>query len=624
MSNPNPLFSLIVVEENQESVEFDLTEKVTLLGRRVNNVILSHPSVSGRHASLERDGDGFVVKDLGSKNGTFINGKRIGEGRLEPGDTLGIGKVKLILECGDPTVTSVETVAPSAPSAPSAPFSPSPQPSGNGECGTTLFDDGGFCPVDGGGRTLRWNREERDYIDFEDDDFIERKPEDIVEKRPDGDSLEVTTFVSGNIMARDYFPLKNGFFYTGRGRPDSGVVDLPGFYDDRPRPLMEVKGGVPWLLKVPNFKCRSLTGGVSEEGKRWKLEKGDTLSLESGVTQLMVRHGKMPPILKNRSMLKFDSEDVVRVGLTVWLVLVMVVSALIFDTRIKEVEKKTVSVIYRPKPILRVKPKPKPVPVTRAESPKKAGKKSPVQRTQKKIARKRPVREAAKQKPRKVAKSDARPTPSKKPAPKTKTVVKTTYTMSNKNQLKNLFKSLSTSGTPRVVKDNSSVSAKSLSTVREVSGAKGGLSESAAKSLGKIGGGGLDGRYDLSTGSRGLSSKKGVSKVSYSVEAAVVSGGIDAELLSKILRELIPQFQHCYQRELVRNRNLEGVVDLYFRITPEGRASDIRVVGKRFSFGADGEACMKKIFNLVRLPRPPGGGVVDVKQALNFSSLNKN
>ena len=99
----------------------------------------------------------------------------------------------------------------------------------------------------------------------------------------------------------------------------------------------------------------------------------------------------------------------------------------------------------------------------------------------------------------------------------------------------------------------------------------------------------------------------------YNIEAAVVSGGIDAELLSKMLRELIPQFQHCYQRELVRNKNLEGVVDLYFRITPKGRAVDVRVKGKQFSFSSNGDACMKKIFNLVKLPRPPGGGVVDVK-----------
>ena len=544
------------------------------------------------------------------------------------GDILKIGKVKLVLETRNETVTSIETSG--KISSEKTPFSSeySPQRSaiqssmGTGsECSTTLFNDDHFSPVGEKTHTLQWNIKERDYIDFSDDDSDLKESEEIVEQRREGESLEVTTFVSGHVLNKDYFPLKNGFFYTGRGRPGSNIVDLPGFYDDKPRAVIEIKGQTTWLLKVPNFQCRSLTRDLPQEGERWKLEKGDTLSLESGVTQLMVRHGKRPPALKIYPFLKFDKDDVKRFAWASGLVSVLILFALVFDTRLEEAKKKTVSVVYRPKPILRVKPKPKPVPMVKAESARKTGEKNPVSKTQKNLVKNKPKREAIAQKKRKNSKSFVKPTPQKKSKPKNKTVVKTTYTLSNKNQLKNLFKSLSSSGTPRLVKDAGTSKAKSLTSVREVSGEKGGISASAAKSLGKIGGGGLDGRYDLSTGSRGLSSKKGVSKVSYNIEAAVVSGGIDAELLSKILRELIPQFQHCYQRELVRNRNLEGVVDLYFRITPSGRASDIRVVGKRFSFGSEGKDCMKKIFNLVSLPRPPGGGVVDVKQALNFSSI---
>ena len=63
------------------------------------------------------------------------------------------------------------------------------------------------------------------------------------------------------------------------------------------------------------------------------------------------------------------------------------------------------------------------------------------------------------------------------------------------------------------------------------------------------------------------------------------------------------------------------MVDLFFRITPDGKVSNVKVKGKNFSFTAKGDSCMKKIFNLVNLPRPPDGGVVDVKQSLNFSYL---
>ena len=614
MLNQSDIFKLILVGCDPQ--DFDLNEKTILVGRKGDGIVLPHASVSGRHASLEMDDEGVIVKDLDSKNGTYINGKKIKEGRLMPGDTLRMGKVELILESKDKTVTCIEKSLTQG-------FMPEPQSevvAEKNEFSTTVFDDGKFYPVGEQTKTLEWNIQERDYIDFSDDDMDANVSEEIVEQRFEGDSLEVTTFVSGHILSKDYFPLKNGFFYTGRGRPGSDMVDLPGFYDNKSRPIIEIREGVPWLLKISNFDCRSLTRNLPEDEERWKLEKGDTLSLESGVTQLMVRYGKMPPSLKNAPLLKFAKEDIKRFALSSGAVLILVLVALLFDTRVEEVEKKTVSVVYRPKPILRVKPKPKPVPKVSPQAAKKAGKKSPVSKTQKTIAKKAPKREAVKKAP--VPKKIANPVPRTKPKVQKKTVVKTTYSFSksNKSQLKNLFKSMSSSGTPRVVKDSGPAQAKSLTSVREVSGEKGGISASAAKSLGKIGGG-LDGSYDHSTGSRGLSSKKGVSKVGYNIEAAVVSGGIDAELLSKILRELIPQFQHCYQRELVRNRNLEGVVDLHFRITPGGRATDIRVKGKQFSFSSDGEVCMKKVFNLVKLPRPPGGGVVDVKQALNFSSL---
>ncbi|MGH7548681.1 MAG: FHA domain-containing protein, partial [Gemmatimonadales bacterium] len=48
--------------------------------------------VSSRHAAIVRQGDTFVVRDLGSKNGTFVNGRRLtGEAALQDGDVIGFG-----------------------------------------------------------------------------------------------------------------------------------------------------------------------------------------------------------------------------------------------------------------------------------------------------------------------------------------------------------------------------------------------------------------------------------------------------------------------------------------------------------------------------------------------------
>jgi ABC-type multidrug transport system ATPase subunit/pSer/pThr/pTyr-binding forkhead associated (FHA) protein/ABC-type multidrug transport system permease subunit len=51
------------------------------------------PYVSGRHCRLERDATGWVLEDLGSKNGTFVNGVRLeGKARVTPADTITLGR----------------------------------------------------------------------------------------------------------------------------------------------------------------------------------------------------------------------------------------------------------------------------------------------------------------------------------------------------------------------------------------------------------------------------------------------------------------------------------------------------------------------------------------------------
>lgn len=63
-----------------------------LLGRDPSSdVVISHPTVSRRHARLEWDGEQLTVEDLGSSGGTFVNGTRVQRERLVPGDVLRLG-----------------------------------------------------------------------------------------------------------------------------------------------------------------------------------------------------------------------------------------------------------------------------------------------------------------------------------------------------------------------------------------------------------------------------------------------------------------------------------------------------------------------------------------------------
>ena len=52
--------------------------------------------MSRRHAVFERTGDGYVARDLGSLNGTYVNKERITEVTLVTGDEVQIGKFRLL------------------------------------------------------------------------------------------------------------------------------------------------------------------------------------------------------------------------------------------------------------------------------------------------------------------------------------------------------------------------------------------------------------------------------------------------------------------------------------------------------------------------------------------------
>jgi pSer/pThr/pTyr-binding forkhead associated (FHA) protein len=70
------------------------------IGRmRENDVVVNNLAVSRFHATLRREGDGYVLEDLGSENGTQVNGKRIsGSVPIAPGDVIQLGKYELRID----------------------------------------------------------------------------------------------------------------------------------------------------------------------------------------------------------------------------------------------------------------------------------------------------------------------------------------------------------------------------------------------------------------------------------------------------------------------------------------------------------------------------------------------
>lgn len=93
---------LLVLKGAGMGSRFLLNSNTTRVGRELNNEIsLDDITVSRSHALINRDENGFSVKDLGSLNGTYINAVLVREQSLNDGDEIQIGKFHLTIFMGD-------------------------------------------------------------------------------------------------------------------------------------------------------------------------------------------------------------------------------------------------------------------------------------------------------------------------------------------------------------------------------------------------------------------------------------------------------------------------------------------------------------------------------------------
>ena len=89
---------LVVVEEGTSST-LEFRQAVVRIGRAIDNDIrLSGPLSSRHHCRIEVQGPGIWVVDLGSANGTHVNGQKVERQQLGVGDVVGVGGARLRLE----------------------------------------------------------------------------------------------------------------------------------------------------------------------------------------------------------------------------------------------------------------------------------------------------------------------------------------------------------------------------------------------------------------------------------------------------------------------------------------------------------------------------------------------
>jgi predicted component of type VI protein secretion system len=90
---------LVMFRADGERRSFTVTREMTIIGRREDcDLRIPLGDVSRKHCRMIREADSIRIEDLGSSNGTYVNGQRVQEAILQPGDTVRVGPMLFVLQ----------------------------------------------------------------------------------------------------------------------------------------------------------------------------------------------------------------------------------------------------------------------------------------------------------------------------------------------------------------------------------------------------------------------------------------------------------------------------------------------------------------------------------------------
>ena len=554
------------------------------------DIQLKDKSVSSLHAFIMIHQDGFLIKDLFSESGLFLNGKRIQETSVYPGDRITIGtlsfEVELLPDQAPVFNPDQEIETLEVPS-----FVNLPEKEGftfiDGEFCNITFDDSNYKPL----TDIPKIDSIKDYVELDTTEVAVDIAHSIKGKR-----LEVINYVNSNIIDVSYIILKDGEY--------SLTSQKKSKFDITFHTINKVK-----VFSIKNNVLKFFPNDILSPSKDWSQISLDVpVFLTFGAEQVSfrlvdhtVKWSGLPAFYRDRDFLKQGSKIFATVFLPLLLLLFVSIPQ---DQDIKE----ELAVVYK-LPEKMVKPaedlekselKAEEI-ITKTEN---TGHKDTAQPNQKVD-----FAEASANK-KVLAKATA-------PAPAAKTSeVAPVKAYEFKSSV--AFNSL-VGDAPKInAQGSSSKNALKDSTFNTGSSDTGALVAGADIGVSKFNGSDKKGNGSASYGSRGLASKSGFDS-SYLEPKTVVLGSMDPELLRKILREYIPQFRHCYQKELIGHSDkIKGIIDLNFTISAAGKVSKYNIKVKDAQFSQKGIGCMGEVLSLIDFPKPKGGGLVDVRQPLNF------
>jgi pSer/pThr/pTyr-binding forkhead associated (FHA) protein len=106
--------NLFLLKKDGTIQDFSLPSTVTLIGRRQEcDLCIPLSVVSRKHCEICVEQNKLMIRDLHSKNGTFVNGQQVEDAQLNPGDQLNFGQVSFVVQIdGSPAREAITPLIP--------------------------------------------------------------------------------------------------------------------------------------------------------------------------------------------------------------------------------------------------------------------------------------------------------------------------------------------------------------------------------------------------------------------------------------------------------------------------------------------------------------------------------
>ena len=657
----NKLFQLVPSKQGSTISTTVLSVGRYLVGRAEScDVIIPSNIVSSVHAVLEVTPTSVKIYDMNSRNGTYVNGNRSITHDIKAGDILAFGNIEFTLR--------IYTSTPDLP-----PVLSTLDPL-KGDSSLHKKELPKKSPVELPPENMDFDKDDDiPYIVYPlsrdpNSDFSEYIFEDADELYPifkyelNKQSLEVIILHGDKVYSVDYLPASDATYQISGKLKGKKEIEFPYLAKEEKVDFIEVHKGNYLIHKLHNYDLLHLSDNEVTEEKtdRVNLNDNDIVKLRNGDLEIYVRKVASPPKVKTPPFFRRD-KDLRKYILLMLLIVILPVVALNFleiDEKLEDEKdpERIATILYQQKMNINTnkaiektedikKKKPVKQKTDKAKTPKNTKeKKDPAQKNNEKKDTTKTAGQKAKQPAKNPTKEKSRgkKAPRKSGRPSKSLVKKAAKVKNFNNTASNRRRAnLPSTNKGRVDTYKSFDFKSSISTLMAKGGTLKGVKTAKTGSqtvtgTTVTGTNGQNGKIQTATvsgdsgslnttantgsqvGTKGFSTKTGTYTAGIPSDT-VVLGSMDPDVIRRILRQNIPRFRSCYQRELDRSasNDVSGIIRMVFTIGASGSVTTAGIDGNS-ALPNSVKRCVVGVLRGIGFPRPLGGGTVDVKQPFSF------